>query len=331
MKKLFAMLLLSAAIVLASCSKDDPTPDLVSVAFSALTANGSATESSTTLTLTFDKAIEGLVVADITLTAGETGAVKGALTAKGSGVYELAVSDIVKGGEVTVAVAKTGYTITPASKTVTVYVALVAVGNFYYEDNTFSTTLDADKTCIGIVFVVNADGKSGKIVGLQEGVEDGSEDGVAWGGERNDSAIPAIGQSIRSTTDGATATKNLITALKDERYFTGGYPAFNWIYTTINGGNLDGRWYIPAKEELLALYAAWNGDATTTANTEARAAFNAQLTAASGSVLSEDRYWSSTEADARTSFRVDFNNGDSSATNKIGSAYVCAISTFATL
>ena len=120
-------MLLCAAVVFASCSKDDPTPEPtdIAVAFSSLTANGDANTTTTVLTLTFDKAIEGLAADDITLTAGETGAAKGALTDKTGGVYELAVSDITKTGEVTVAVAKTGYTITPASKKVEVKLAAV--------------------------------------------------------------------------------------------------------------------------------------------------------------------------------------------------------------
>ena len=113
------MLLLCVVVVLASCSEDETTPEL-NVAFSNLTANGSTTETTTALTLTFDKAIEGLTAEDITLTAGETSATKGALTDKGNGVYELAVSGITKEGSVTVAVAKTGYEITPTSQDVTV-------------------------------------------------------------------------------------------------------------------------------------------------------------------------------------------------------------------
>jgi hypothetical protein len=75
------------------------------------------------LTLTFDKAVEGLSAADITLNAGSTGTEKGSLTAAGTaGVYELAVSGVSSAGNVTVTVSKTGYTFTPASKTVAVSV-----------------------------------------------------------------------------------------------------------------------------------------------------------------------------------------------------------------
>jgi hypothetical protein len=95
----------------------------IAVSFSNLTANGSAvTVSSTTiLTLTFDKDIAGLTADDITLTSGNTGATKGALNKTGTGVYELAVSNITRSGQVTVAVSKDSYVITPSSKDVNVF------------------------------------------------------------------------------------------------------------------------------------------------------------------------------------------------------------------
>jgi hypothetical protein len=75
----------------------------------------------TKLTLTFDKDITGLAVADITLTANSTGAGKETITRTGTGVYELGVGGITVGGEITVSVGKTGYAITPASRQVMVY------------------------------------------------------------------------------------------------------------------------------------------------------------------------------------------------------------------
>jgi endo-1,4-beta-xylanase len=92
-----------------------------SVTFSILTANGSAMESTTALTLTFDIDITGLAAADITLTAENTGATMGALTPTGDGVYNLAVTGVIASGSVTVAVAKTGFTITPSSRTVSIF------------------------------------------------------------------------------------------------------------------------------------------------------------------------------------------------------------------
>jgi hypothetical protein len=94
---------------------------IATVSFTGLTQNGSSTETTTKLTLTLDKNIDGLAAEDITLTANDTGAIKGTLTPKGSGVYDLGVSGITTGGQVTVDVTKTGYEIIPVSLQVTVY------------------------------------------------------------------------------------------------------------------------------------------------------------------------------------------------------------------
>jgi len=90
--------------------------------FTGLTANGSVTTATTTkLTLTFNKDIDGLIRDNITLNAGQTGANKGDLSKTGTGTYELAVSGISASGSVTLTISKTGYTITPSSREVNVY------------------------------------------------------------------------------------------------------------------------------------------------------------------------------------------------------------------
>ena len=94
-------------------------PTTTDVAFSSLAANGSATASTTALTLTFNQDIAGLGTDDITV----TGATKGTLTkASGTGVYTLAISSITVAdkGTVNVAVAKTGFVFTPANRDVAV-------------------------------------------------------------------------------------------------------------------------------------------------------------------------------------------------------------------
>lgn len=120
MKRFFFIPVLAAATVLASCgddNKNNETPD-VDVAFESVTADGASNTTTTTLTLTFDKKVEGLSAADITT---ESTVTKGALTDKGDGVYELALTKVSTEGEITVGVAKTGYKFTPASKKVTVF------------------------------------------------------------------------------------------------------------------------------------------------------------------------------------------------------------------
>jgi formylglycine-generating enzyme required for sulfatase activity len=121
-----------AGLFLAGCSNGDDggtqTGWTTEVTFERLTANGSATATTTKLILTFDKDIPGsgqaslLSAENIALASGSTGAVKGSLTrTRTAGVYELAVAGITAGGSVSVAVSKSGYNITGGPKTVTVY------------------------------------------------------------------------------------------------------------------------------------------------------------------------------------------------------------------
>ena len=93
------------------------------VTFSGVTANGSSTQTTTQLTLTFSRAITGLSAADISL-SGVAGVTKGTLSGpSGSGpvTYTLPVSGITAGGTLNVAVAKAGYTVNGSPKTATVY------------------------------------------------------------------------------------------------------------------------------------------------------------------------------------------------------------------
>jgi hypothetical protein len=100
----------------------------VEVAFNNLTANGFSGEgfasipahTTTLLTLTFDRDIDGLAASDITLTPGFTGAVRGALTRTRAGTYTLGVSGIVAAGDVIVTVSRSGFNVSPASRAVRV-------------------------------------------------------------------------------------------------------------------------------------------------------------------------------------------------------------------
>lgn len=85
----------------------------VSVALNGITANGSDTASTTELTVTFDKDIDGLSVKDFVI----DGATAGTLTkvAGQTGVYKLTITDIkvADGAVITVEVAKSGFSFTP--------------------------------------------------------------------------------------------------------------------------------------------------------------------------------------------------------------------------
>lgn len=130
------------------------------------------------------------------------------------------------------------------------------VGDFYYSDRTWSTTYtnDASNPCIGIVFEVNADGKSGKIVSLDEGT-------LSWSTFEQETGIDHPSNGAVNTR----AVKNWIASVANTDNKTlADFPAFNWCNNISN--NDDYRmWYLPAMEELKIL--ATNVDNVNTALT----------------------------------------------------------------
>jgi hypothetical protein len=109
------------------------------VTFSSVTANGSSTQTTTELTLTFSTLITGLSAADITL-SGITGVNNNKGTLTGSNPYTLSISGFTAGGTLTVAVAKTGFTISGSLKTVSInYIAPVTAATLASYLATLST------------------------------------------------------------------------------------------------------------------------------------------------------------------------------------------------
>jgi len=94
-------------------------PIAISAAFNSVTANGSETETTRDLTLTFSRAITGLTAADITL-SGVSGVNKGTLSGSGP-TYTLPISGFTESGTLTVSVTKSGYNISNSSKTVGIH------------------------------------------------------------------------------------------------------------------------------------------------------------------------------------------------------------------
>jgi formylglycine-generating enzyme required for sulfatase activity len=176
-----------------------PGTGTTAAAFTGLTADGSATATTTKLTLTFDKDITGLSAEDITLTGGSTGAVKGSLARTVvPGVYELAVSGITAGGSVTVAVSKSGYTITGGPKTVTVYryvsptdiaaafTNLTADGSAAATTAKLTLTFDKDITGLSAEDIALTSGSTGAVKGslarTGRGIYELAVSGISAGG-----------------------------------------------------------------------------------------------------------------------------------------------------
>ena len=95
------------------------------VTFNGVVASGSSTQTTTQLTLYFSQAISGLTTNDITL-SGVSGVQKGILTNSGS-TYTLPISGFTAGGTLSVAVSKSGFSISGSPKTVTIYYAIPVI------------------------------------------------------------------------------------------------------------------------------------------------------------------------------------------------------------
>jgi len=90
----------------------------IAVNFREVTANGSTYQTTTQLKLTFSMAITDLSADDITL-SGVSGVTKGTISGSGP-EYTLGISGFTASGSLSVAVAKSGFTINDSPKTVTI-------------------------------------------------------------------------------------------------------------------------------------------------------------------------------------------------------------------
>jgi methionine-rich copper-binding protein CopC len=121
--KIFTILVILSAFFALSCeTPDENKVENIEVTFLSLTANGSENLTTSKLPLTFDKDIEGADIS-IHLEAGLTGAVKSSFNKIDTGIYELSIKDVTRGGIVKVALSsyKSIYTFNGFPKEVTIY------------------------------------------------------------------------------------------------------------------------------------------------------------------------------------------------------------------
>ena len=102
-----------------SITSIETNPITISATFNSVTANGSAIQTTTQLSMTFNQTINNITANDISL-SGISGIQKGSLNRSGT-TYTLPINGFTTGGTLTVNVVKTDYTITPVSHTVTIY------------------------------------------------------------------------------------------------------------------------------------------------------------------------------------------------------------------
>ena len=149
---------------------------------------------------------------------------------------------------------------------------------------------------VGVVYSITNGGKSGKVVSLDQV-------SYAWG-------PTATTTNATSTTDGATN----LTAIKAQPTWATSYPGFSWA-NNHNSATSKLVWYLPAKDELTAIYAA-------------KTAVDKGLTKVSGTTLGTGVYWSSTESTSNNAWSVDFNTGTAATAAKNEANNIRAVAAF---
>ena len=167
------------------------------------------------------------------------------------------------------------------------------VGNYVYDDGSFSKRLDAAKTPVGVVFWVNPDDADNfKIVSLDE-------TSIEWGG------FPAT-----TYTTGETNGAENMAVIRAISGWHDAFKAFAWCDDKREGGS---GWYLPAKNELQYLFCAsmaaapvtWeSGDGGPVIVQAKRDTWNARFTAAgvAGAEFAGDYYWSATESSTTSGY-----------------------------
>jgi len=123
-----------------------------SATLNGVTANGSGLETTTELTLTFDKAISGLAKSNITL---GTGATIGNLSGGTGGVYKLTVTGVTANATVSVTVTKSGWTISGSPATVDVKYSAADAKYLQKFQTTYVSTTTAGKQVTETIDLTN--------------------------------------------------------------------------------------------------------------------------------------------------------------------------------
>ena len=121
---------------------------------------------------------------------------------------------------------------------------LPKVGDYYYKDNTWSTENKAtnDNPIIGVVYKVNDDGTTGKVVSLTEGTN------LKWG-------PTSVTTGATSKTNGKENTEKVFTLIASQSYTLSDYPIFNACQEQRTSTGND-RWYIPGSSDYAHLFNA---------------------------------------------------------------------------
>lgn len=151
------------------------------------------------------------------------------------------------------------------------------VGDYYYKDGTWSTNNKATvgNPIIGVIFKVNDDGTTGKVVSPTEGTN------LKWGPTNVETQATSI-------TSGKENTDKVFTLIAAKSYTLSDWPIFNACKELRTSTGRDG-WYIPAFSDCTSLF-------------KAASTINSKITAISGGTAlviptgESDGCWTSTES-----------------------------------
>lgn len=203
----------------------------------------------------------------------------------------------------------TNGTVNDNGGTVTAYT--YRVGDYYPDPNVDLSNLTEKAKIKGIVYWLDpsSGGKHGKVIDLQE------SSSVQWSNSN----------SVTNATDMTNGRVNMKTIYDINNAFLG-YPAFAWVHS-LNSGSQDYSnanatrvWYLPAKDEVSVLSIAYN--------TYGKSNFNAKLTAAGGTVLSNYWYWSSSELDGNSVGGIIIDNGITLSITKTSTSWARCVLAF---
>ena len=186
------------------------------------------------------------------------------------------------------------------------------VGDIMYSDKTFSTELIKTKTPIGVVF----DDANRLAVALDQ-------TSLHWSAEKI--GIPTLGncsEPFSCSTSGKQNTAAIMEYVKTNGK-TGKYPAAEYCTSykpsTVYQDEVwyaEGRWFLPSMKELQTLY-------------NNKAVVNASLQKVNAVTLTDDYYWSSTEATTSYSaWGFNMKNDDWYSYNKSNGIYVRPVLAF---
>lgn len=229
------------------------------------------------------------------------------------------------------------------------YTEYAEVGDFYYDDGTWSAVKDDSKTCIGIVFKRGVDEKDAvsnyddgtftdnTIHGYAVALTDAGSNECTWG-KRSDTPLNNVSDANNADYNGYGNTKKMIDTYQSNANWDT-YAAFKAIVdyrVSITAPANSSNWYLPSLKQLADVYAVYQ-------NAPGNVLYDRLNSISSGNLFKEAAvgqdgtrggYWTSTEKNSTDAWYVRFadSSGAKEAYSKgesyIRNSFVRAILTF---